>query len=110
VPADAPLVSRLRAAGAVILGKTNLGEWANFRGFIPFDPVLGLLAVGWSARGGNTVNPYVLSYTPWGSSSGSGVAAAANLCAAADRLHALSPPRRAPRRAHRRGSSVFRPL
>ena len=83
VPADAVIVQRLRAAGAVILGKTNLGEWANFRGFVPFDPVLGALAVGWSARGGDTINPYVLSYTSWGSSSGSGAAPAANLCAAA---------------------------
>ena len=63
VPGDAVIVERLRAAGAVILGKTNLGEWANFRGFVPFDPDLGALAVGWSARGGNTINPYVLSYT-----------------------------------------------
>lgn len=83
VPADAVIIQQLRAAGAVILGKANLGEWANFRGFVPFDPDLGLLAVGWSARGGNTINPYVLSYTSWGSSSGSGAAAAANLCAAA---------------------------
>ena len=83
VPADAVIVRRLREAGAVMLGKTNLGEWANFRGFVPFDPDLGLLAVGWSARGGNTINPYLLSYTSWGSSSGSGAAAAANLCAAA---------------------------
>ncbi|MEP6911499.1 MAG: amidase family protein [bacterium] len=83
VPADAVIIQRLRAAGAVILGKTNLGEWANFRGFVPFDLDLGLLAGGWSARGGNTINPYVLSYTSWGSSSGSGAAAAANLCAAA---------------------------
>ena len=83
VPGDAVIVQRLRAAGAVILGKTNLGEWANFRGFVPFDPDLGALAVGWSARGDNTINPYVLSYTSWGSSSGSGAAAAANLCAAA---------------------------
>jgi amidase len=83
VPADAVIIQRLRAAGAVILGKTNLGEWANFRGFVPFDLDLGLLAGGWSARGGNTINPYVLSYTSWGSSSGSGAAAAANMCAAA---------------------------
>src|SRR5438132_1547602 len=67
VPADALIISRLRAAGALILGKSNLGEWANFRSFIPVFP----LAVGWSARGGNTINPYVLSYTSWGSSSGS---------------------------------------
>lgn len=79
VPADAVIIQRLRAAGAVILGKTNLGEWANFRGFINVFP----LAVGWSARGGDTINAYDLSYTSWGSSSGSGNGAAANLCAAA---------------------------
>jgi amidase len=79
VPADAVIISRLRRAGAVILGKSNLGEWANFRSFIPIFP----LAVGWSARGGNTINPYVLSYTSWGSSSGSGAGAAANLCSVA---------------------------
>src|SRR5467141_290699 len=79
VPADAPLINRLRAAGAIILGKTNLGEWANFRGFDFAYP----LAVGWSARGGDTKNAYDLSYTSWGSSSGSGAGAAANLCAAA---------------------------
>src|SRR5256885_4409801 len=79
VPADAVIIQRLRAAGAVILGKTNLGEWANFRGFDNVYP----LAVGWSARGGDTKNAYDLSYTSWGSSSGSGAAAAANLCAAA---------------------------
>ena len=79
VPADAPLIGRLRAAGAIILGKSNLGEWANFRGFDNVFP----LAVGWSARGGNTINAYDLSYTSWGSSSGSAAAAAASLCAAA---------------------------
>src|SRR5438128_7810854 len=79
VPADAVIIHRLRRAGAVILGKANLGEWANFRSFIPVYP----LAVGWSARGGNTINAYDLSYTSWGSSSGSGAGAAANLCAAA---------------------------
>src|SRR5215471_1316119 len=79
VPSDAPLIKRLRAAGAIILGKSNLGEWANFRGFDPVYP----LAVGWSARGGDTKNAYDLSYTSWGSSSGSAAAAAANLCAAA---------------------------
>ena len=68
VPADAPLIQRLRAAGAIILGKSNLGEWANFRGFDNVYP----LAVGWSARGGDTKNAYDLSYTSWGSSSGSG--------------------------------------
>jgi len=75
VPGDAPIVSRLRAAGAIILGKTNLSEWANFRGFAPFN--------GWSARGGFTRNPYLLDFDPCGSSSGSAVASAANLCAAA---------------------------
>lgn len=79
VPADAPLIARLRAAGAIILGKSNLGEWANFRGFDNVYP----LAVGWSARGDDTKNAYDLSYTSWGSSSGSGAAAAASLCAAA---------------------------
>ena len=79
VPADAPLINRLRAAGAIILGKSNLGEWANFRGFDNAYP----LAVGWSARGGNTINAYDLSYTSWGSSSGSAAGAAASLCAAA---------------------------
>ena len=77
VPSDAVVIHRLRAAGAVILGKANLGEWANFRGFSPPD------AYGWSARGGNTRNPYVLDYTPWGSSSGSTVGVVSNLCAAA---------------------------
>src|SRR5947207_2839538 len=79
VPADAVVIQQLRAAGAVILGKSNLGEWANFRSFIPIFP----LAVGWSARGGNTINAYDLSYTSWGSSSGSGAGAAANLCSVA---------------------------
>jgi amidase len=79
VPADAVIIQRLRAAGAIILGKTNLGEWANFRGFDNVYP----LAVGWSARGGDTKNAYDLSYTSWGSSSGSGAGTAANLCAAA---------------------------
>jgi len=79
VPADALIIQQLRAAGAVVLGKTNLGEWANFRSFIPIFP----LAVGWSARGGNTINAYDLSYTSWGSSAGSGNGAAANLCSVA---------------------------
>jgi amidase len=77
VPADATIVQRLRAAGAVILGKANLSEWANFRGMPPLD------FNGWSARGGKTRNPYLLSFDPCGSSSGSAVAAAANMCAAA---------------------------
>src|SRR6516162_6329081 len=79
VPGDAPLIAQLRAAGAIILGKSNLGEWANFRGNDNVYP----LAVGWSARGGDTKNAYDLSYTSWGSSSGSAAATAANLCAAA---------------------------
>src|SRR5437870_7515999 len=80
VPADAPLIQKLRAAGAIILGKANLGEWANFR---DDEGETYPLAVGWSARGGSTNNAYDLSYTSWGSSSGSGAGAAANLCAAA---------------------------
>jgi amidase len=75
VPSDSVVVSRLRAAGAVILGKANLSEWANFRGNAPFN--------GWSARGGFTRNPYLLSFDPCGSSSGSAVASATNLCATA---------------------------
>jgi len=74
-PTDAPLVARLRAAGAVILGKTNLSEWANFRSTHSCS--------GWSGRGRQTRNPYRLDRTPSGSSSGSAVAVAANLCAAA---------------------------
>src|SRR5437763_2334607 len=80
VPADAVIIQRLREAGAVILGKANLGEWANFR---DDEAETYPLAVGWSARGGSTNNAYDLSYTSWGSSSGSGAGAAANLCAAA---------------------------
>jgi amidase len=72
---DAALVSRLRTAGAVILGKTNLSEWANFRSTRSSS--------GWSARGGQTRNPYALDRSPCGSSSGSAVAVAANLAAAA---------------------------
>jgi len=72
---DAPLVARLRAAGAVVLGKTNLSEWANFRSTRS--------ASGWSSRGGQVRNPYALHRTPCGSSSGSGVAVAAGLAAAA---------------------------
>ena len=75
VPSDSIIVHQMRAAGAVILGKANLSEWANFRGFAPFN--------GWSARGGFTRDPYRLDFDPCGSSSGSGAAPAANLCAAA---------------------------
>jgi amidase len=79
VPSDAVIIQRLREAGAVILGKANLGEWANFRGNDNVYP----LAVGWSARGGSTNNAYDLSYTSWGSSAGSANGAAANLCSVA---------------------------
>jgi amidase len=74
-PQDAPLVERLRAAGAVILGKTNLSEWANFRSTHSIS--------GWSGRGGQCRNPYATDRTPSGSSSGSAVAVSANLCAIA---------------------------
>jgi amidase len=80
VPGDAVIVGRLRRAGAVILGKANLGEWANFR---DDEAETYPLAVGWSARGGNTINAYNLSYTSWGSSSGSANGVAANLCSVA---------------------------
>jgi len=84
VPADSPLVANLRAAGAIILGKTNLSEWANFRGFPPEDfPFDTNYLNGWSARGGFTHDPYLLGFDPCGSSSGSGVAPAVNMCAAA---------------------------
>ncbi|HWS53112.1 MAG TPA: amidase [Pyrinomonadaceae bacterium] len=72
---DAFVVERLRAAGAVILGKTNLSEWANFRSTRSTS--------GWSGRGGQTKNPYALDRNPCGSSSGSGAAVAAGLAAAA---------------------------
>ena len=72
---DASVSQKLREAGAVILGKTNLSEWANFRS--------AKSSSGWSGRGGQTKNPYVLERNPCGSSSGSGAAVAANLCAAA---------------------------
>jgi amidase len=72
---DATIAAKLRAAGAVISGKTNLSEWANFRSTRSTS--------GWSSRGGQTRNPYALDRNPCGSSSGSGVAVAANLCAAA---------------------------
>ncbi|MBV8468263.1 MAG: amidase [Burkholderiaceae bacterium] len=72
---DAFLVQRLREAGAVILGKTNLSEWANIRSTRSTS--------GWSSRGGLTLNPYALNRNTSGSSSGSGAAVAAGLCAVA---------------------------
>ena len=72
---DAFIVGKLRAAGAVLLGKTNLSEWANFRSTNSCS--------GWSSRGGQTKSPYILDHNPCGSSSGSGVAVAANLCTVA---------------------------
>ena len=72
---DAFVVQQLRKAGAVIIGKTNLSEWANFRGQRSIS--------GWSGRGGQTNNPYWLDQNPLGSSSGSGVAVSANLTAVA---------------------------
>jgi amidase len=69
---DAFIVKQLREAGAVLLGKTNLSEWANFRSTRSSS--------GWSSRGGQTKNPYVLDRNPCGSSSGSGAAVSANLC------------------------------
>jgi len=72
---DSFVAERLRAAGAVIIGKTNLSEWANFRSTHSSS--------GWSGRGGQARNPYALDRTPSGSSSGSGAATAANCCAVA---------------------------
>ncbi len=72
---DAFIIERLRAAGAVLLGKTNLSEWANFRS--------SRSSSGWSSRGRQTRNPYALDRSPCGSSSGSGAAVAANMCAVA---------------------------
>jgi amidase len=74
-PRDSTVVKKLRDAGAVLLGKTNLSEWANFRS--------GNSTSGWSARGGLTKNPHALDRNPSGSSSGSAVAVAAGLCAGA---------------------------
>jgi amidase len=73
VPRDAFVIRRLRRAGAVILGKANLSEWANFRSTQSSS--------GWSGRAGQCLSPYVLDHNPCGSSSGSGTAAAANLAA-----------------------------
>jgi len=72
---DSFVARRLREAGAVILGKTNLSEWANIRSNHSIS--------GWSGRGGQTKNPYALDRNPCGSSSGSGAGASANLCAGA---------------------------
>ncbi len=72
---DAFIVKKLREAGAVLLGKTNLSEWANFRSSKSCS--------GLSSRGGQTKNPYIIDHNPCGSSSGSGVAVAANLCTVA---------------------------
>ncbi|TRX16551.1 amidase [Flavobacterium franklandianum] len=72
---DAFIVKKLRDAGAIIIGKTNLSEWANFRSTQSSS--------GWSSRGGQTKNPYILDHNPCGSSAGSGVAVAANLCVVA---------------------------
>ena len=74
-PKDSFVAEKLRAAGAVILGKTNLSEWANIRSSHSTS--------GWSGRGGLTKNPYALDRNPCGSSSGSGVGVSANLCTAA---------------------------
>jgi amidase len=74
-PRDSTVAERLRAAGAILLGKTNMSEWANIRS--------DKSSSGWSARGGQCRNPYVLDRNPCGSSSGSGAAVAASLCAAA---------------------------
>jgi amidase len=74
-PRDATVAAKLREAGAVILGKANLSEWANFRSFHSSS--------GWSGQGGQTANPYVVDRNPCGSSSGSGAAVAASFCAAA---------------------------
>src|SRR6202023_209899 len=72
---DAPVASKLRQAGAVILAKANLSEWANFRSKRSSS--------GWSGRGRQTRNPFVLDRSPGGSSSGSAVSVSANLCVAA---------------------------
>lgn len=74
-PEDSGVARTLRAAGAILLGKANLSEWANFRS--------SRSSSGWSGRGGQCANPYVLDRNPCGSSSGSGAATSASLCAAA---------------------------
>lgn len=72
-PKDAPIVAQLREAGAVLLGKTNLSEWANFRSTRSSS--------GWSGRGRQTRNPWAMDRNPCGSSAGSGAAASGNMCA-----------------------------
>ncbi|HEY4619176.1 MAG TPA: amidase [Flavobacterium sp.] len=72
---DAFVIKKIREAGAILIGKTNLSEWANFRSTSSCS--------GWSSRGGQTKNPYVLDHNPCGSSAGSGVAVSANLCVVA---------------------------
>lgn len=72
---DAFVVRKLRESGAIIIGKTNLSEWANFRSTQSSS--------GWSSRGGQTKNPYILDHNPCGSSAGSGAAVSANLCVVA---------------------------
>ncbi len=72
---DAFIVKKLRESGAIIIGKTNLSEWANFRS--------SQSSSGWSSRGGQTKNPYFLDHNPCGSSSGSGAAVSSNLCVVA---------------------------
>ncbi|RDI50260.1 amidase [Flavobacterium glaciei] len=72
---DAFVVQKLREAGVIIIGKTNLSEWANFRSTQSCS--------GWSSRGGQTKNPYILDHNPCGSSAGSGTAVSANLCVVA---------------------------
>ncbi len=74
-PFESSVIARLREAGVVILGKTNLSEWANFRGLN--------VSSGWSPRGGQTMGAYYPQSQPDGSSSGSAVAAALALCTAA---------------------------
>src|SRR5664280_3376742 len=76
-PADSYVAAKLREAGAVIIAKSNLSEWANFRAKVSSS--------GWSGVGGQTLNPYVLDRNPCGSSSGSAVAVSANLCMVAIR-------------------------
>jgi len=72
-PKDSFIIAKLREAGAVLLGKTNLSEWANFRSFRSSS--------GWSGRGRQTRNPYALDRNPCGSSAGSGAAVSGNMCA-----------------------------